>query len=420
MSTTSKSQTHNLSKLNARKSIGRDISEGDSPIKEKSAHNKKKRHLNNRSKAESVRNKSLSLLLENYSYKSQDTNTGQSPDTSDWDVNLDTLLTSDTIDTDEFEAELRRQKRKNKKEKKHKRSKKLKKRKRKRARSYSSVESLLDNDKKIEFESSGDYLPKDVRHSKLKNIDAYGDSGVKTDKTVSNNVQSPRRSPAPTRANSHNSYYSGSTSLSVAVDNSGALTSAPVAAITSITVTSSVTTTVASGSGSNTGPLPVSTENFGAKRHAGTLVSHRRRTKHVYSPHTPPLNTNSIINNRSSSCDIRGSSRSTSSPNRRRLSRHYRKYPHHYRSMSGSDTASSIYYRNKHKLARVDRKRKDAERYYCHASTPPHKKQRVQDVRNFSTFSASNHDRANNISSRRYSKHNDVYYKESYSKRFHR
>ncbi|XP_023031961.1 cyclin-dependent kinase 12 isoform X2 [Drosophila willistoni] len=59
-------------------------------------------------------------------------------------------MSSDTIDTDELEAEMKRQKRKKQKKDKHKHKskKKSKKRKkeRKRAKSYSSLDSMLDND----------------------------------------------------------------------------------------------------------------------------------------------------------------------------------------------------------------------------------------------------------------------------------
>ncbi|XP_030381715.1 cyclin-dependent kinase 12 isoform X2 [Scaptodrosophila lebanonensis] len=63
-----------------------------------------------------------------------------------WDRTLYT--SSDSIDTDELEAEMKRQKRKKlKKDKhKHKSKKKSKKRKKKRAKSYSTIESMSDND----------------------------------------------------------------------------------------------------------------------------------------------------------------------------------------------------------------------------------------------------------------------------------
>lgn len=62
-----------------------------------------------------------------------------------WDREL--YMSSDSIDTDELEAEMKRQKRKKlKKDKhKHKSKKKSKKRKKKRAKSYSSIDSLSDN-----------------------------------------------------------------------------------------------------------------------------------------------------------------------------------------------------------------------------------------------------------------------------------
>lgn len=405
------SSHQHLSKLNTRNNIRdtRESSDDDSPVQEKaSSYNKKNRHINNRLKTESVRNKSLSLLLDNYSYKSQDTNAGQSPESSDWDINLDTILTSDTIDTDEFEAELKRQKRKNKREKKHKRSKKLKKRKRKRARSYSSVESLLENDIKEAYDSSREYELSKKLHSKSK----ASDGNRKRNRALSKQTSG---SPVPTRTSSRNSYYSGSTNLSPAVDN--VLLSTQSTTTTTNTLATSTTATVKDVT--CTGSLPNSMTTFSSKRRFGTSPSHRRRSKYQ-SPHTPPLYTKSRSLN-SSSCDIRASSRSTPSSNRGKTSRYYSKHSRRYRSLSGSETASSTYYRNnKYKYMHDDRKRKDAARYHHQISTPPHKKQKKHDMRSSSIYNTSNDDRINNRSSSRYMKDNHVYYKENYLKRLNR
>ena len=77
-------------------------------------------------------------------------------DITDWNG----LLSSDTVDTDELEAELKRQKRKKaKKDKKHKRNKKSKKRKKKRQKSYSSIDSLSDVDLHEAMEALRHYTP---------------------------------------------------------------------------------------------------------------------------------------------------------------------------------------------------------------------------------------------------------------------
>lgn len=197
---------------------------------------------------------------------------------SDWDA---ALASSDSMDTDEFEAELKRQKRKKaKKDKKHKRSKKSKKRKKKRARSYSSIESISDNDldEVIAAESIRHYTPspkahrfheKTVGNSAIKSPDRnIAGSGVGSSYTPMKEVSPMSIDTPPLRPSSSNSYYAEKTSAALsanaAVKPSGTSTVAAAASGLQVTVTN--------------------------QRHrTPPRTSAKTRFPAATSPHTPPL-----------------------------------------------------------------------------------------------------------------------------------
>lgn len=273
---------------------------------------------------------------------------------SDWDEELDTLLTSDTIDTDELEAEIKRQKRKkNKKDKKHKRSRKSKKRKKKRTKSLSSIEPISDNDLDDVLDtniSSRHYTPPAVAAIAAKSPSDPTYTPIKQ--------RSPRSSdtPPPIRPDSTNSYYSESANMTMQQSVSGS-SSAPTNNIVGLQVTVSNR-----GTRHRTPPRTSTTKN---------------RFPNPHSPHTPPLYAggSSSVSGR----EIR-SSRFVISPNKDDHRHHH--HHHHGRPDIAATAGNHHYHQRQTAVTSESHKYKDTDRYYHHQpTTPPHKKRKLQDVR---------------------------------------
>lgn len=291
---------------------------------------------------------------------------------SDWDVGLEQYLSSGTIDTDELEAEMKRQKRKkNKKDKKHKRSRKSKKRKKKRAKSFSSVESISDNDLDDVLDSAVSlrhYTPPPVNTTSAKSP---------SDPTYTPAKQrSPRSTdtPPPIRSGSSNSYYSESANISAAVAGN--------------IVTSS------SANPNNIVGLQVTVPNrIGSSRHRTPTrpASNKSRYQSAHSPHTPPLYA-------SASSAVGRDSRTTRyvvSPTKDEHRHH-----HHHHGRDAPVTAANHHYHQRQTAAIVSaesHKYKDSDRYYHHqATTPPHKKRKMHESRaSTSYYDQSRHKRSN-------------------------
>lgn len=309
---------------------------------------------------------------------------------SDWDVGLEQYLSSGTIDTDELEAEMKRQKRKkSKKDKKHKRNRKSKKRKKKRAKSFSSIESISDNDLDDVLDSTVSlrhYTPPPVSAVSIKSP---------SDLTYTPTKQrSPRSTdtPPPVRSGSSNSYYSESANIGVA--------SASGAVSTSSTNTNNIV------------GLQVTVPNrIGSSRHRTPTRSsgNKSRFPSAHSPHTPPLYASaSSIANRDSR-----SARYVVSPTKDEHRHHH----HHHHGRDTTANSGSIHYHQRQSAAITSEshKYKETDRYYHHQpSTPPHKKRKMHDSRTSSSYYDQSHHKASNSRSKR-----PIEY-DRYSRRFTR
>ncbi|XP_046806865.1 cyclin-dependent kinase 12 isoform X1 [Lucilia cuprina] len=319
-------------------------------------------------------------------------------DESDWDEELENYLSSDTIDTDELEAEMKRQKRKkNKKDKKHKRSRKSKKRKKKRNKSFSSIEPISDNDLE-------DVLDTNVS---LRHYTPPAE-GVPTAKSPSDPTytpikqRSPRSSdtPPPIRPGSSNSYYSESANMAVQAGVSTTST-APANNLVGLQVT---VTNRLGGARHRTPPRTSNTKN---------------RFPNPHSPHTPPLyaSGSSSVSGR----EVR-SSRFVISPGKD----DHRHHHHHHIRPDIASTPGNHHYHQRQTAAVISEshKYKDTDRYYHHQpSTPPHKKRKMHEVRNAaSTQSYYDHGRHDSRSSSRNMRASeyDRYNRDNYSKRYSR
>ncbi|XP_075160989.1 cyclin-dependent kinase 12 [Haematobia irritans] len=304
---------------------------------------------------------------------------------SDWDVGLDQYLSSGTIDTDELEAEMKRQKRKkNKKDKKHKRNRKSKKRKKKRAKSFSSIESISDNDLDDVLDSAVSlrhYTPPPVNAAAVKSP---------SDPTYTPRKQrSPRSTdtPPPIRPGSSNSYYSESANM-----------------VTAVAVPSSSTSV------SNIVGLQVTVPNrIGASRHRTPTRSSgtKNRFPSAHSPHTPPLYANTVS---ITSRDLRNT-RYVVSPSKDEH-RH-----HHHHSRDSSANAGSIHYHQRQpaSVSSDSHKYKETDRYYHHQpSTPPHKKRKMHEGRTSNSYYDQSHHKTCNSRGKRTSEY------DRYSRRFTR
>lgn len=319
-------------------------------------------------------------------------------DDSDWDEDLDPYLSSETIDTDELEAEMKRQKRKkNKKDKKHKRSRKSKKRKKKRTKSFSSIEPISDNDLDDVLETNAT-----LRHYTPPAVGAIAAKSPSDPTYTPIKQRSPRSSdtPPPIRPDSNNSYYSESANLTVQPTASSSST-APANNIVGLQVT------VTNRIGSNRHRTPPRTS------------STKSRFPTAHSPHTPPLYAGSSVS--VSSRDMR-SSRYIISPSKE-------DHRHHHHAHGRADIASSAgnhhyHQRSTTSVTSESHKYKDADRYYHHQpSTPPHKKRKIHDVRNTGNSSSyydhGRHDSRNSSRSMRANDY-DRYSRDNYPKRYSR
>ncbi|XP_061398083.1 cyclin-dependent kinase 12 [Musca vetustissima] len=307
---------------------------------------------------------------------------------SDWDVGLEQFLSSGTIDTDELEAEMKRQKRKKlKKDKKHKRSRKSKKRKKKRAKSFSSIESISDNDLDDVLDSSVS-----LRHYTPPPVSA---ASAKSPTYTPEKQRSPHttETPPPIRSDSGHNYYSKSVNLA-ATGVSGAGSSAVGTANNVVGLQVTVTNRISSS------------RHRTPTRSSGT----KSRFPSAHSPHTPPLYSGAgSIGNRDSR-----SARYVLSPSK---DDHRHHHHHHEHDASISSSGSHYHPRQPSGAAVSDsHKYKDTDSYYHHQpSTPPHKKRKMHESR---TSSSSYYDRSHHKSSSSRSKRTVDY--DRYGRRFTR
>ncbi|XP_073848337.1 cyclin-dependent kinase 12 isoform X1 [Musca autumnalis] len=307
---------------------------------------------------------------------------------SDWDVGLEQYVSSGTIDTDELEAEMKRQKRKKlKKDKKHKRSRKSKKRKKKRAKSFSSIESISDNDLDDVLDSSVS-----LRHYTPPPVAAVS---IKSPTYTPEKQRSPRSTdtPPPIRSDSSHNYYSKSVNLAPAVGSG--------------------TGSTASGSANNVVGLQVTVTNrISSSRHRTPTRSTgtKSRFPSAHSPHTPPLYAggSSMVNRDSRSA------RYVLSPSKD----DHRHHHYHHEHDASISSGSSHYHQRQPSGATVSEshKYKDTDNYYHHQpSTPPHKKRKMHESR---TSSSSYYERSHHKSSSSRSKKTIDY--DRYGRRFTR
>lgn len=319
---------------------------------------------------------------------------------TDWEEDLENYLSSDTIDTDELEAEMKRQKRKkNKKDKKHKRSRKSKKRKKKRTKSFSSIEPISDNDLD-EVIDSRHYTPPAVGVIAAKSPSDPTYTPIKQ--------HSPRSSdtPPPIRPDSSNSYYSETANMTVAAGVASSTSSAATNNKMGLQVT--VTNRMGASTRHRTPPRTSNSKN---------------RFPNPHSPHTPPLyagGSSSSVSGR----EVR-SSRFVMSPAK---DEHRHHHHHHGRPDIAGGTPGNHHYHSRQAAAvsSDSHKYKDTDRYYHHQpSTPPHKKRKMHDVRNAGNTQGYYGDHGGRHDSRSSSRNMraneyDRYSRDNYAKRYSR
>ncbi|XP_037933991.1 cyclin-dependent kinase 12 [Teleopsis dalmanni] len=306
------------------------------------------------------------------------------------ETDLNDFGSSDTYDTDELEAEIRRQKRKKaKKDKKHKRNKKSKKRKKKRQKSFSSIESLSDNGFGKIVENSRNYTPPPITRRSFEDLPLKSPvrsaSGVASSYTPIKERTPLSTDTPPRRPNSNASFYADSVNIS-SVSTGGGTTS------TAGCTSSSTINTMGGG-------LQVTVTNRGSGRHRTPQRTNNKGRYHATSPHTPPLYTSS-----GSSRDIRGSRYIGSPPK--------------------SSSANNHHYHARHHVTSQDsRKYKGVspERYHHQATTPPHKRRKMNDSRSASTiYEQGRYMHSNSRSTRNFEYDRYSCSKEKYTKRFSR
>ncbi|KAH8373523.1 hypothetical protein KR009_012403 [Drosophila setifemur] len=257
-----------------------------------------------------------------------------------WDREL-YMSSEDTIDTDELEAEMKRQKRKKQKKdkQKHKSKKKSKKRKKKRAKSYSSIESMSDNE--ISALLDRRYTPPTVpQKSNERTVSAAPSHNIK-------NSSSPA-TPPPTRRTNNSSAYYGDPER---VDSASA----------SLGSNLQVTVTNKSATGSRHRSPPPSIRSSGNGSRFGT------------SPRTPPPAHHISGGSGASGGRDSRSSRYAQSPHKEDIT-HHRASHHEYQTRYSAVTDSR----------KVKRLSPEMDRYNHQPSTPPHKRRRFSDGRDVS------------------------------------
>ncbi|KAH8329652.1 hypothetical protein KR074_006372 [Drosophila pseudoananassae] len=280
------------------------------------------------------------------------------------------MSSDDTIDTDELEAEMKRQKRKKqKKEKqKHKSKKKSKKRKKKRAKSYSSIESMSDNE--INALLDRRYTPPTApQKSNERTVSAAPPHNI-TD-------SSPPATPPPLRrANNSSGYYGDSERVE--------------ASSTSLGSNLQVTVTNKSAGGSRHRTPPSSARSSGNGPRFAT------------SPRTPPPShhiSGGGVAGTSGSRDSR-SSRYAQSPHKDDISLHHRSS--HHDGYQGR-------YATTNDGRKIKRLTPEMDRYNHQSTTPPHKRRKYGDGRDVSI--------GNLDHSRHHSSKYDRYSRDRYSRR---
>lgn len=213
-------------------------------------------------------------------------------------------MSSDSIDTDELEAEMKRQKRKKQKKDKHKHKskKKSKKRKKKRAKSYSSIDSMSDDDVNALLDRR--YTPPTAPSKSSERTVSAGPSSFTPHNLKENS--SPATPPPTRRTNSsNNTFYGESSSVETA--------NASLGSNLQVTVTNKQTI-----SSRHRSPQPSSARISGNGSRFGN------------SPRTPPPShyTSSSGGGLSGSRDSR-SSRYVQSPHKEDLSTHHRSSHEH-------------------------------------------------------------------------------------------
>ncbi|KMZ01019.1 cyclin-dependent kinase 12 [Drosophila simulans] len=260
-------------------------------------------------------------------------------------------MSSDSIDTDELEAEMKRQKRKKQKKDKHKHKskKKSKKRKKKRAKSYSSIDSMSDND--INALLDRRYTPPTApSKSNERTVSAAPSSFTPHNLKESS---SPATPPPVRRPNTNSNYY-GESSLETA--NSALGSNLQVTVTNKQSISSRLRSPPPSSRSSGNGP------RFGN------------------SPRTPPPSHYSSsggggVGSGSVVRDSR-SSRYINSPHKEDVSAHHRSsHDHGYQGRYSGAGSSS------HDSRKVKRLSPELDRYNHQPSTPPHKRRKFSDGR---------------------------------------
>ncbi|KAH8295654.1 hypothetical protein KR018_001598 [Drosophila ironensis] len=276
-------------------------------------------------------------------------------------------MSSDTIDTDELEAEMKRQKRKKQKKDKQKQKskKKSKKRKKKRAKSYSSIESMSDNE--ISAMLDRRYTPPTApQKSNERTVSAAPSHNVKD----SSSPGTP-----PRRANNSSSYYGDSERAEPASASLGS----------SLQVT--VTNKSASSSSRHRTP-PSSARSSGNGPWYGT------------SPRTPPPSHHISGSSGASGTRDSRSSRYAPSPHKDDLGTHHRSSHHDGYAPRYATTVDG---------RKIKRLSPELDRYSHQPSTPPHKRRKYSDGRDVSV--------GNIEHSRHHSSKYDRYSRDRYSRR---
>ncbi|EDW95023.1 uncharacterized protein Dyak_GE19764, isoform B [Drosophila yakuba] len=261
-------------------------------------------------------------------------------------------MSSDSIDTDELEAEMKRQKRKKQKKEKHKHKskKKSKKRKKKRAKSYSSIDSMSDND--INALLDRRYTPPTApSKTNERTVSAAPSSFTPHNLKESS---SPATPPPARRPNTNSTYY-GESSVEAANSALGS--------------NLQVTVTNKQSSSSRLRSPPPSSRSSGNGPRFGN------------SPRTPPpshytssgggggVGSGSVVR------DSR-SSRYVNSPHKEEVSAHHRSsHDHGYQGRYSGAGSSS------HDARKVKRLSPEMDRYNHQPSTPPHKRRKFSDGR---------------------------------------
>ncbi|XP_043650728.1 cyclin-dependent kinase 12 [Drosophila teissieri] len=261
-------------------------------------------------------------------------------------------MSSDSIDTDELEAEMKRQKRKKQKKEKHKHKskKKSKKRKKKRAKSYSSIDSMSDND--INALLDRRYTPPTApSKSHERTVSAAPSSFTPHNLKESS---SPATPPPARRPNTNSTYY-GESSVETANSALGS--------------NLQVTVTNKQSSSSRLRSPPPSSRSSGNGPRFGN------------SPRTPPpshYTSTGVGGGVGSGSVVRDSrsSRYVNSPHKEEVSAHHRSsHDHGYQGRYSSAGSSS------HDARKVKRLSPEMDRYNHQPSTPPHKRRKFSDGR---------------------------------------